>query len=288
MHFTHKKLLKTLFIGAALTSAIAVSAFAADIQGAFVTTESSVNLRSAPSTEAAVEASLTDGARVCVRDIQGGWANVAVNGNTGFVSTSYLYLMDVMDVNAGGAKVTTPLLYVRELPTVDSAIIGNLTQDFVATIIGVNNGWLKVSYGDYSGYIHPDYVEIVPLNEKVNEASDVISYAKNFIGTRYVYGGRSPSGFDCSGFVGYVYEKFGVSLPRTSSAQYNATTRVSKANLQAGDLVFFTNGGRGVGHVGIYVGNNQFIHSPSAGRTVCIDSMSGYYSRNYVGGGRIN
>lgn len=287
MHFTHKKLIKTVFIGAMLSATLAVSAFAADAKGAFVTTDSTVNFRTAPSTEAAVAGSLTDGSRVFVLDVQGGWANVAVNGNTGFVSTAYLYMMDVMDVNAGGAKVTVPLLYVRESPTVDSKITGNLSQDFVATIVGVNNGWLKVSYGNYSGYVHPDYVEIVPIGDKNESANDVISYAKRFIGTRYVYGGRSPSGFDCSGFTGYVYQKFGVSLPRTSGAQYSATTRVSKANLQAGDLVFFSTGGKSIGHVGIYIGNNQFIHSPSSGRTVCIESMSGYYAKTYFGGGRV-
>ena len=118
--------------------------------------------------------------------------------------------------------------------------------------------------------------------------SDVISYAKQFIGTPYVYGGSTPSGFDCSGFTSYVYKHFGISLPHSSSAQYSSLAKVSRDQLKAGDLVFFTNGGSGIGHVGIYVGNNQFIHSPSSGRTVCIDTMSsGYYASHYVGAGRV-
>lgn len=286
MNFTRTKLFKTLFISTIVSASVLISASAADIQGAFVTANSTVNLRSAPTTESSVQGSLPDGSRVLVNDIQGGWANVSVNGNTGFISTAYLYMMDVMDVNAGGAKVTTPLLYVRNGPSVDYPVVGNLSEGFVATIVGVNDGWIKVSYGDYTGFVHPEYIEIVPVKQQ-EAASNVIDYAKQFIGTRYVYGGRSPSGFDCSGFTGYVYDKFGVSLPRTSSSQYSATTRVSRDNLQPGDLVFFSNGGRGVGHVGIYVGNNSFIHSPSAGKTVCIDSMSGYYEKNYIGGGRI-
>ena len=85
-----------------------------------------------------------------------------------------------------------------------------------------------------------------------------------------------------------MYKHFGISLPHSSSAQYSSLAKVSRDQLKAGDLVFFTNGGSGIGHVGIYVGNNQFIHSPSSGRTVCIDTMSsGYYASHYVGAGRV-
>ena len=101
-----------------------------------------------------------------------------------------------------------------------------------------------------------------------------------------MYGGSTPSGFDCSGYTGYVYKQFGITLPRTSSAQYNYLAKVSRSELKPGDLVFFGSGS--VSHVGMYIGNNQFIHSPSSGKTVCIESMnSSYYTRNYIGAGRV-
>ncbi len=99
----------------------------------------------------------------------------------------------------------------------------------------------------------------------------IVSYAKNFIGVPYVWGGSSPSGFDCSGFVQYVYRHFGISLPRTTYSQVAMGRSVSRSELQPGDLVFF----RSAGHVGIYVGNETYIHAPQTGRTISIDNMSG-------------
>ena len=111
----------------------------------------------------------------------------------------------------------------------------------------------------------------------------VVGIAMQYLGTPYVWGGASPSGFDCSGFVMYVYGQMGVSLPHSSYAQYGYGSPVSLSQLQAGDLVFFD----GLGHVGIYVGGGSFIHAPHTGDVVKISSLSGYYSSNFAGGRRI-
>jgi len=112
----------------------------------------------------------------------------------------------------------------------------------------------------------------------------VVQYAKRFIGVRYVYGGSSPrSGFDCSGFVRYVYAHFGVSLPHSSYAQFGDGRRVSRSSLRPGDLVFFD----GVGHVGLYVGNGRFIHAPHTGTRVRIETLAGWYSQRFVGARRL-
>jgi len=112
----------------------------------------------------------------------------------------------------------------------------------------------------------------------------VVRYAKRFIGVRYVYGGSSPrSGFDCSGFVRYVYAHFGVSLPRSSYAQFGDGRRVSRRSLRPGDLVFFD----GVGHVGLYVGNGRFIHAPHTGTRVQISPLAGWYSSRFSGARRL-
>ena len=102
-------------------------------------------------------------------------------------------------------------------------------------------------------------------------SNSVLAYASNFLGVPYVWGGSSPSGFDCSGFTQYVYAHFGVSLPRVSESQQNVGTLVSRANLQPGDLVFF---GSPAHHVGIYVGNGNMINAPHTGDVVKIQSLN--------------
>ncbi len=112
----------------------------------------------------------------------------------------------------------------------------------------------------------------------------VVGIAMQYLGTPYAWGGSSPGGFDCSGFVMYVYSQVGVSLPHHAASQYGMGTPVSSSELQAGDLVFFD----GLGHVGIYIGGGQFIHSPHSGDVVKISSLSdSWYAATYVGARRI-
>ncbi|HEY6836934.1 MAG TPA: NlpC/P60 family protein [Gaiellaceae bacterium] len=111
----------------------------------------------------------------------------------------------------------------------------------------------------------------------------VVGFAMSFIGTPYVWGGASPSGFDCSGFTMYVYAHFGVSLPHNAAAQFGYGSPVPRNDLQPGDLVFFD----GLGHVGIYVGGNSFIHAPHTGDVVHVSSLTGWYASTYVGARRL-
>jgi cell wall-associated NlpC family hydrolase len=111
----------------------------------------------------------------------------------------------------------------------------------------------------------------------------VVGIAMRYLGVPYVWGGSSPSGFDCSGFVMYVYAQVGVSLPHYTGAQWNVGVPVSRGDLQPGDLVFFD----GLGHVGIYIGGGQFIHAPHTGTVVQVSSMTGWYDATYDGARRI-
>jgi cell wall-associated NlpC family hydrolase len=118
----------------------------------------------------------------------------------------------------------------------------------------------------------------------------IIQTAQNLLGVKYRYGGTSPSqGFDCSGFVQYSHRLAGIYIPRTTGQQYKAVKRISRQYLKQGDLVFFKTAiSRGVSHVGIYLGNNKFIHAPSSGKHVKISSMKNrYWRKRFVGAGRV-
>ena len=119
--------------------------------------------------------------------------------------------------------------------------------------------------------------------------ADILAEAQKYLGVRYVSGGASPSGFDCSGLVYYVLKQLGYSPYRTPADQYKQGTSVSKSELQPGDIVFFAGTvGSGISHVGIYAGGGQFIHSPNSRSTVSYsDLTSGYWAEHYYGARRI-
>jgi cell wall-associated NlpC family hydrolase len=126
-----------------------------------------------------------------------------------------------------------------------------------------------------------------PSATQTSKASAIIATGKQYIGVKYVYGGTTPSGFDCSGFVQYVFAKNGISLPRVSRDQYQVGTSVSFRNLEAGDLVFFSLAKNGViGHMGIYVGNGQFINASSS-KGVTIYTLGSYWQSAFVGAKRV-
>ena len=111
--------------------------------------------------------------------------------------------------------------------------------------------------------------------------------ASKYIGVKYVYGGTSVAGFDCSGYTQHVFKNLGVSIPRTTSLQWTTGTAVSKANLMVGDLVFFNTTGRVASHVGIYVGDGQFIHSGTSTGVTKASINSSYWSPKFNGGRRV-
>lgn len=119
---------------------------------------------------------------------------------------------------------------------------------------------------------------------EVGKQQQLLQFASNYLGTRYVWGGTSPNGFDCSGFVQFVFQKQGIDLPRTSRQMYAELDR-SVSDLKQGDLVFFA-ADRTISHVGIFVGNNQFISATDDG--VAIKSLSGgYWGPKYIGAKRV-
>ena len=127
----------------------------------------------------------------------------------------------------------------------------------------------------------------MPPNRSNSVVRNVLRSAYSVIGTPYVFGGTTPYGFDCSGFTSYVYKNTVCSIERVAQAQFDTTTRVSRDELLPGDLVFFGSSAYSISHVGIYVGDGQFIHAPHTGDVVKYDSLSGSYATRFQGGGRV-
>ena len=126
------------------------------------------------------------------------------------------------------------------------------------------------------------------LNGSSTVAQTIITNAKRYLGTPYVWGGTTPTGFDCSGYTQYVLKLSGINLPRTTTEQYKVGTYVAKSDLQPGDLVFLENTYRkGISHVGIYIGNNQMIHASSSKGVTISNLSSSYYTKHYYGARRV-
>lgn len=193
------------------------------------------------------------------------------------------------------AYTTADILNVRTMPNTDSAVIGQCVYGSSVEIIGRENEWYKIKYGNGCAYVHGDYVQTNAAPAAVQAQAplmgqQVVNIAKQYIGTPYVYGGMSPAGFDCSGFVKYVYSQLGVNLNRVAEDQAKNGYAVTRDSLAPGDIICFSSGSGSsyISHVGIYVGDGKFIHSPRTGYTVTIENLnSGSYSRRYYCARRI-
>jgi len=117
-------------------------------------------------------------------------------------------------------------------------------------------------------------------------ARQAAEYAHGMVGKPYRYGGNSPSGFDCSGLVQYSYSRAGLPVPRTTKSQRRSSVAIGSQSLRAGDLLFFDQEGRKSSHVGIYIGDGQFVHAPSSGKRVRVDKLDTRYWRKHFAGAR--
>ncbi len=309
-------LVLTIFL---LVSTFSVHASAAGTEmktGIGFVDASSLRLRSSPSTSSKTIDYAYDNEVVVLLGKSGEWYKVSYNLQTGYMHSKYLDAAAKENAELGYGRVTGNKVNVRSGPGTSYSSLDTASINDTAYIIGINNKWFKVIYGDTVGYIRSDYLALteIPYENRDSAksplffrggkstgvtpsaaalkgtkptASAIIATAKKYIGVPYVWGGSTPSGFDCSGYVQYVFKAHGISLPRTSKEQYGVGTYVSKANLKAGDLVFFNTEGSGVSHLGIYIGNNQFIHASSS-KGVIISSMSNtYWAPRYYGAKRI-
>lgn len=281
----------TLVLAATATASAADQAI-----GVGCTTGSSLRMRSEASTSSSIVTQLDKDAPVAILGKQEGWYYVNYNGKTGYVSADFI-IEDQDGVFTTNGRVNTDGVNVRAEASTDAAVVTTLGADEYLTVNGFANGWYAVTceYGS-TGYVRSDFLDLTTQTAGSSAASGVAAIAKQYLGTRYVYGGASPSGFDCSGFTMYVFKQVGVSLPHSATSQWQSGKGekiTSISSLQEGDLVFFCDPSRSKGkacsHAGIYIGGGQFIHSSSSssGGVIISSLTSGYYNTYFVGGMRI-
>ena len=190
-----------------------------------------------------------------------GWYQIKLKGKTGYVSAKYISDQKTVETTSRGGNTIKP---------------DNITPMEVQQETTKNEEQSTSSAST--------------TTTTTTEGTSVVEYAKQYLGCKYVAGGSSPeSGFDCSGFTSYVYKHFGVTLSRSSKDQINNGVAVEKSNLQPGDIVVFNNSSNtSIGHVGIYIGGNNFIHAANPKEGVVITSLSSsYYQKRYVGARRV-
>lgn len=307
----YKKLIRSA-AAVALTLSMVTGMAGAVFGTGTVTATSSLRLRSEASAKSATLAYVSSGAEVEVlEDALNGWYKVSYKGTVGYMSADYLSvapaeegseeieeseeITEEADETVYG-RVITSTLNVRSGAGTGYGRVGKVYAGALVTILAEVDGWYHITTDKLEGYVSAEYVNIIDPEAVAAAATmgaQLVELAKQYLGVPYVYGGTSPSGFDCSGFIYYLTKSMGVSVPRTATAQWNGGyTKVSRSELQPGDLVFFTNtyhSTKYITHVGIYMGDGNFIHasSPTSGGVIITPLSNSYYSTRFVGGCRL-
>ena len=259
--------------------------------------DGNINVRETPGTEAEIVGKLPNNAGCEIIGTDGEWTQIESGKVKGYVKSEYLLtgeaaVAKAQEVKQTVATVTTTTLYVRDEANTDSHVITMMPEGEELEVLEVLDGWVKINVDSDEGYVSSDYVSIateLPKAQTMTEVrygqgvSDVrvslVSYATQFVGNPYVWGGTSLTrGADCSGFVMSVFANYGISLPHSSRAQANCGTKISTSDAQPGDLFFYGNGSS-INHVAIYIGGGSVVHASSPKSGI---KISGAYYRTPV------
>ncbi len=271
-----------------------------------------LNIRSGPGVEYECVAKLSKGTQVTVLESANGWCKISDGTTTGYASAAYISTGSTSAGSASGSSGSTGSaatqaktqqglvmagpLNVRSGPGTSYARVGSLQLGTTVEILGSSSGWYQISSGSVTGYVSGQYVTLLEDLGSSPVGAAAAAMAASLVGCRYVYGAEGPNTFDCSGLSYYIFGQLGYKLGRGASAQYSNNGKfVTKDNLQPGDLVFFfdpkydySGGTLPTTHMGIYVGNGQFIHASTTSYRVQYDSLfNSYYTKYIVGYKRI-
>lgn len=247
--------------------------------GMSVISSGNLNIRQEASTDSEVVGILTNHNACELLEDAGDWYKVTSGKVTGYVSKQYLVTGAEAEAIAQQeiktvATVNTETLNVRAEKSTEAAVLSQVGNSEAFTVNSIADGWVEISVDDSVGYISQDYVTVaqaLPTAKTIEQVkygdgvsdvrASVVSYALQFVGNRYVWGGTSlEKGVDCSGFTMRILGKYGISLPHSSKAQPSYGTKISASEAKPGDL-FFYGSGRSISHVAIYIGNGQIVHA---------------------------
>ena len=265
--------------------------------GMSVISSGNLNIRQEASTDSEVIGILTNHNACELLEDAGEWYKVTSGKVTGYVNKQYLVTGDEAEAIAEQeiktvATVNTETQNVRAEKSTEAAVLSQVGTSEAFTVKSVAAGWVEISVDDSVGYISQDYVtlaqalptaktiEQVKYGDGVSDVrASVVSYALQFVGNRYVWGGTSlEKGVDCSGFTMRILGKYGISLPHSSRAQPSYGTKISASEAKPGDL-FFYGSGRSISHVAIYIGNGQIVHASNKRDGI---KVSNAYYRNPI------
>ena len=265
--------------------------------GMSVISSGNLNIRQEASTDSEVVGILTNHNACELLEDAGEWYKVTSGKVTGYVNKQYLVTGDEAEAIAEQeiktvATVNTETLNVRAEKSTEAEVLSQVGNSEAFTVNSVADGWVEISVDDSVGYISQDYVtlaqalptaktiEQVKYGDGVSDVrASVVSYALQFVGNRYVWGGTSlEKGIDCSGFTMRILGKYGISLPHSSKAQPSYGTKISASEAKPGDL-FFYGSGRSISHVAIYIGNGQIVHASNKRDGI---KVSNAYYRNPI------
>ena len=265
--------------------------------GMSVISSGNLNIRQEASTDSEVIGILTNHNACELLEDAGEWYKVTSGKVTGYVNKQYLVTGDEAEAIAEQeiktvATVNTETLNVRAEKSTEAAVLLQVGNSEAFTVNSVADGWVEISVDDSVGYISQDYVtlaqalptaktiEQVKYGDGVSDVrASVVSYALQFVGNRYVWGGTSlENGIDCSGFTMRILGKYGISFPHSSKAQPSYGTKISASEAKPGDL-FFYGSGRSISHVAIYIGNGQIVHASNKRDGI---KVSNAYYRNPI------
>ncbi|MFD4706919.1 SH3 domain-containing protein [Gottfriedia sp. NPDC058432] len=283
--------------------------------GNYISTGNGVRIRSGAGTSYQILGSVNKNQRLDVISVSNGWYKVKFNGVIGYISASYVGKVTESNnsnnnqvVSSGNYFSTINGLRVRSGAGTSYQILGSVNKNQKLEVISLSNGWYKIKFNGVIGYVGASYVgketdsnktdsnkvdssqtdsnKVDSNNSQSFDVQTLITLSKKYSGVPYIWGGETPSGFDCSGFISYVFKESGLSLPRTNVAGYwyNSSNLKTVDDFQPGDLIFFENTYTyGPSHMGIVINNNEFIHASSSSGVTISKINNSYWNQHFLG-----